>query len=253
MCHIVTARLLGAELCSISILPVGVNAVINQTRLNRFQNALIYISGPLGNLLIGMALYLFEGKYTYAELAIKINISLAIFNMLPILPMDGGRCVFEVIGGRIGMFRASRYMVKISVIMSLLIIITGALAVINKIYNVSLVLIGIYILSGLRENKKEIASMNIRNFIYRRSRILRKGVYSARNIVVMKNSKLSDGIKSMDYADMFHIVYILDDEMKIIHIMTEQEVIDALIDNNYDVTFEQLLNGAGEKETTIKN
>ena len=167
--------------------------------------------------------------------------------------MEGGRCVFEVIGGRIGMFRASRYMVKISVIMSLLIIITGALAVINKIYNVSLVLIGIYILSGLRENKKEIASMNIRNFIYRRSRILRKGVYSARNIVVMKNSKLSDGIKSMDYADMFHIVYILDDEMKIIHIMTEQEVIDALIDNNYDVTFEQLLNGAGEKETTIKN
>ena len=83
--------------------------------------------------------------------------------------------------------------------------------------------------------------MNLKNFIFRRSRIIRKGIYPVREIVVMKNVKLSEVIKAMDYANMFHLVNVLDDELRVVKVMTEQEILDALMLNNVDTTFDKLL------------
>ena len=83
--------------------------------------------------------------------------------------------------------------------------------------------------------------MNIKNIVYRRSRLVTKGIYPAREIVVMKNVKLSEVIKVMDYANIFHIVNVLDEQLRVIKIMTEQEILDALMINSVDTTFERLL------------
>ena len=56
--------------------------------------------------------------------------------------------------------------------------------------------------------------MNVKNVVYRHSRLMRKGIYAARDIVVLKSVHLSEVLKHMDF-DRFHIVYVLDDELKI--------------------------------------
>ena len=83
--------------------------------------------------------------------------------------------------------------------------------------------------------------MNIKNFVFRRSRVVKKGIYPAREIVAMKNVKLSEVIKAMDYANMFHLVNVLDDDLRVIKVMTEQEILDALMVNNMDTTLDKLV------------
>jgi stage IV sporulation protein FB len=88
--------------------------------------------------------------------------------------------------------------------------------------------------------RMESALMNIRQIVYRRSRLIKKGVYPARDLVVMKSVKLGDSLKSMDF-DRFHIVYVLDDDLHILGLLTESEIMDALAANCDDITFGQLL------------
>ena len=82
--------------------------------------------------------------------------------------------------------------------------------------------------------------MNMRQILYRRSRLLRKGIYPARDLVVMKTARLGDTLKNMDF-DRFHIIYVLDDSLRIAGVFTESEIIDALAGAPEDMTFEGLI------------
>ena len=82
--------------------------------------------------------------------------------------------------------------------------------------------------------------MNIKNLVYRRSRILRKGIYPGRELVAMRTMRLGDIIRNMDF-DRFHIIYVLDEEMKLVRIFTEQEIIENMIKYSSDISFENLM------------
>lgn len=79
--------------------PVPVNA--NALKNPRFDMALVAVAGPLANILMAV-LWGIAGKFAgdsdfgtwlglSSDIGIKLNIFLAVLNMLPILPLDGGR------------------------------------------------------------------------------------------------------------------------------------------------------------------
>ena len=82
--------------------------------------------------------------------------------------------------------------------------------------------------------------MNIKNLVYKRSRFLRKGVYPGRELVVIKSMCLGDIIKDMDF-DRFHIIYVLDEEMKLAKVFTEQEIVDNMARFDAKISFEELM------------
>ena len=242
--HIVTALISGARIYSLRILPIGVNVAIDDSGCSRNSKINIYLAGPFINIIFAIIIYILYACHIVSielTLGVYINIWLAFFNLLPILPLDGGKVAMEALADHSGLFRASKHMHVLSVLLSIIIICLGLLIFMRTLYNISLVLIGIYILLCVKQSKKETALMNIKNFVFRRSRIIRKGIYPAREIVVMMDVKLSEVIKAMDYTNMFHLVNVLDKDLRVIKVMTEQEILDALMLNNIDTTFEKLL------------
>ncbi|MHB8064741.1 MAG: site-2 protease family protein, partial [Ruminiclostridium sp.] len=242
--HIVAALISGAGIYCIRILPIGVNAVIDDSGCSKYRRIYIYLAGPGINIIFAAIIYiLYACHFVSIEftLGIYINIWLAFFNLLPILPLDGGKIVMEGLADYSGLYRTSKQIRILSVLISIILICLGLVILIRTLYNISLVLVGIYILLCSKENKKETALMNIKNFVFRRSRIIKKGIYPAREIVVMKNVKLSEVIKAIDYANMFHLVNVLDEDLRVIKVMTEQEILDALMTNNLDTTMDKLL------------
>lgn len=235
--HILVALLLGAKFNSLRILPIGLNAIIDNQRCDKNSRILIYLAGPFVNIIMAAVCFVLKGFH----LSTLINISLALFNLLPIQPMDGGKIALEILSVRLGLFKANKQLETVSIIVSIIIILFGLLVFIKNKYNISFVLIGIYIISCLKANKRETTFMNIKNLLFRRARIIKKGIYPVREIVVMKNMSIANVIKAMDYADMFHLVSILDDNLRVIRVMTEQEILDAGIENGADVTFDKLL------------
>lgn len=248
--HIVIAMLFGRQIYSLTLLPVGLNATIEEGATAGFQNIVIFAIGPIINIFLAIAGFLLSSFIINIDESIyffiRTNIYLSAFNMLPILPLDGAKILREAIIVKAGLFAAYRYIKAVTLVLFLAIIILGLIQFILSGNNLSLLIAGFYFYSSLKQDRSEAAMMNIKSFIFRRSRILKKGVYPARELVAIKSMRLGEIIKNMDF-DRFHIVYVLDNDMRIMGHFSEQEIIDSLLKYSSDMTFEMLIDMERDK------
>jgi Zn-dependent protease len=120
--------------------------------------------GPITNILIAILLALFGGMKMAVALnnnsnltasqifitdLIAANIVLAVFNLIPALPMDGGRIFRSILALKFGFLRATLWAVTIGKIIALLFIALGFF------YNPWLVLIGFFIFAGADSEKRQ--------------------------------------------------------------------------------------------------
>jgi stage IV sporulation protein FB len=241
--HIASAVACGKRVDAIKFLPVGLNASIEHPH-SRVESLIIFFCGPLINVLLAIVAW-FISRYSFlyidnVHFFMFVNIYMAIFNLIPMLPLDGGKLLREVMALQVGLLMANKYIIKASTVLALLLVSVGVVQLFDSYHNFSLFSIGLYIFFSLKSEKSEAALMNIKNIIYRRSRLMKKGVYGARDLVVIKSMHLGDILRNMDF-DKFHFIHILDDDMKLLRSITEQELVDAMLKYNSDITFREFI------------
>lgn len=244
ICHIATARIFMVLPSSVSISPAGFSADIPDFKCSRKALLLIYSAGPAANLLLfaaGLAAGLvFPGRGELTVLLSATNLLLALFNLLPVFPLDGGRLLLILLSGNIGLLAAGRTVRTTAWAISSAVVLYGIYQAYAGALNISLIIAGAYMMLLLGNGRMESAFMNIKQILQRRSRFLKKGVYPVRDLVVVKGTLLADTIKNMDY-DRFHIIYVLDDNMRLLKAFTENEIMDALVGSSENITFGQLI------------
>ncbi|MDV3258130.1 MAG: site-2 protease family protein [Sphingomonas sp.] len=119
--HIFVARRFGVRTPSVVLLPIGGVAQMERIPEEPRQELAIALAGPAVNLVIGGALVLALGglpphpamdlgnlgQAFWTHLAFA-NLALALFNLLPAFPMDGGRALRAVLSARLGYARGTR-------------------------------------------------------------------------------------------------------------------------------------------------
>lgn len=242
--HLAAASICGAKAGIINISVLGFSAVIRDGNCSRKEQILIYSSGPVFNLLVfaaaALADHLIRGDQKVLRLLSASNLFLALFNLLPVLPLDGGRLILGLLAEDMGIMAAGRLLRKLAWFISVPAGLLGIYQFCISSFNISLMVTALYIMIISMTGRLESALMNIRQLVYRKSRLMKKGMYPARDIVVLKRAKLSESLKSMDF-DRFHIIYVLDDNLRIIGLFTENEIIDVLTGSSDDLTFGQLV------------
>jgi Zn-dependent protease len=117
--HALTARRFGIATEDITLYPIG--GVARLRRMPRAPGAelLIALAGPAVNVLIVMALWAVQALGLtgspwspnllglFVDDLILINLGLALFNLIPAFPMDGGRVLRALLSGWIGRERAT--------------------------------------------------------------------------------------------------------------------------------------------------
>jgi stage IV sporulation protein FB len=242
--HIMAAACLGCKISNLRILPVGMNAIIDNNMCTIREKLIINFSGPLVNILLvflsfSINLFVIPNDQHVIFFA-SVNAYLFIFNLFPVLPLDGGMIVRDILIEKYGIFLANKFVRFFTLFLSVFILMVGVFQLLGNKHNFSLLIIGFYVISSTNFKKMEAAIMNIKSVIYRRSRLLKKGIYAARDLVVVKNIPMSELLKSMDF-DRFHIIHVLDEELRLIKIFTEQEIIDGMLKYDSDMTFEEFI------------
>lgn len=139
--HSLVAKRFGIGVRDITLLPIGGVASMTKMPDSPKQEFLISVAGPMFNVALALVLFfilyhspwmprriLFPWYYPYPgntwahtiALIPKINIYLAVFNLLPAFPMDGGRLLRSVLATRINYRKATKIAVNIGHIFAIL-------------------------------------------------------------------------------------------------------------------------------------
>lgn len=107
LAHLLAARQLNVMISSIDILPFGGAAHMqNPYSLSRLRLIGVALAGPLGNLAFATicAACAWSGlmDLQWASLLVQSNLILMLFNLLPSLPLDGGRIFFALLSPVLG-------------------------------------------------------------------------------------------------------------------------------------------------------
>ncbi|GJM75651.1 hypothetical protein HMSSN036_78670 [Paenibacillus macerans] len=94
--HVTAARMYGIRVLSVQMLPFGGVAVMEDAGdLTAGREIAIALAGPLQNALLILASLLLHAAGLwdgpFLDYFIQSNILIALFNLLPILPLDGGK------------------------------------------------------------------------------------------------------------------------------------------------------------------
>lgn len=154
--HALMAARFGINAKEIVLLPIGGIASIEKFPDNPRQELAISIAGPLVNLAIAGIIWLFipdlslidnqqhmtimHGHDFLYNLRVA-NVALAVFNLIPAFPMDGGRILRALLGFKLNYIRATTIAAATGKIIAILLIITGIVLI-----NPLLPAIGIFII-----------------------------------------------------------------------------------------------------------
>jgi Zn-dependent protease/CBS domain-containing protein len=119
--HIFTARAFGIATPDVTLLPIGGVARLETIPEAPREEFLIAIAGPLVNVAIALLLVAIAGAdmsagrlaavestaIPFASRLASVNMFIAVFNLIPAFPMDGGRILRALLGIRLGHVRAT--------------------------------------------------------------------------------------------------------------------------------------------------
>lgn len=97
--HLIVGLLIGGKPQKMYINPLGISLEIYSYGKNKALNRILfYLSGPIMNLLLSTIFYYFNLDINLKEKIIYTNLAICFFNLLPILPLDGGKVLKEIFG-----------------------------------------------------------------------------------------------------------------------------------------------------------
>ncbi len=151
--HIFTARAFGVSTPYVTLLPIGGVAQLERIPEEPGQEFLIAIAGPLVNVFITILLVFIGGatlqtnaaagldntQFSLIDRLAAVNLFLALFNMIPAFPMDGGRVLRALLASRMGYVRATEVAAAIGQFVAF------ALGFIGLMYNPVLIFIAIFV------------------------------------------------------------------------------------------------------------
>lgn len=154
--HALTARHYGLQTRHITLLPIGGVASMEGMPKDPRQEILVALAGPAVNLVIGIGLFLWlsitrsdalgEGlsfaSGSFTERLMIVNFILAIFNLLPAFPMDGGRVLRAALALRMNHNQATQIAARIGQALALW------LGFIGLLYNPFLMFIALFVWIG---------------------------------------------------------------------------------------------------------
>ncbi|MCI6693624.1 MULTISPECIES: site-2 protease family protein [unclassified Clostridium] len=242
--HILVAFKYGCKFYNIGFHIFGLNVELAEiSTLKDKDKIAVYIAGALFNIISAITFYFISFKYKniFVETSINLNIGLAFFNLLPAYPLDGSRVLEILLSKKILFKRAQRIISIISYIIAGLFIISGiCIYIFLHSLNFSMLLGAIIIVYITRMEEQTSMYITMGNVIKKRKKLLKDNFIENKSISVYYKQGLVNVLALVD-RNKFNTFYILNDDMKLIYILHEDELIEAL--KSYgNMTVEEYIN-----------
>lgn len=246
LAHILFARRLGIKVREIELLPFGgVSRMSSELELDPRKELYVSMAGPASNLaLVFLSLILKNYGFwsgAWSPYFLQCNLIMAGFNLLPALPLDGGRVYRACLAQRFGLKTATYQASKSGQIWAVVIIFLGSLGLALGYTGFDISLIGLFVFYTATREKNIAPYLFIRHLTQKKNELSRDGILAVEPLVTYEDVSLGE-ITRPFVPQKFHLVLVLDRQWQYKGMITETKIIDGLLTHGVDLPVSKLMN-----------
>ena len=235
--HVFAARGFGWKVREVKLLPFGgVAEVEDAGGVSAKEEALVAIAGPLQNGWMALAAWgcgmLGFWDASWADYVIQANLMLALFNLLPIYPLDGGKLLQALLSLLFNYYRTLVWTARLSLISSGVMLVLSLLPMLQREQGLqlNLFIVASFLFMTNWTYRRHIPYLFFR-FLTHRERsvelVLSRGKPVTPLIVSGKQSILS--VARMFKREKVYLVYMLEHAHKGLQMLPEQRIVEGCL------------------------
>ena len=231
-CHALAARNLGVRVQEIELMPIGGAARMEDIwSLRMRQVILIALAGPMANLLLillasSLAWAQILGPYT-AMLWIHANLVMMLFNLLPVLPLDGGRIACALLRHLLGVTRTLRALCALGIFAgATLIAVVLVMFAQHGLFNITLLFTGAFLIASARRELHLAQGASLIGLLARQEALADEGTLPVHHIGAFATQSPAKVLSRLRPRTL-HRIAVYSDQLELLGILEERDLLDA--------------------------
>lgn len=241
--HILCCELLGFPVRELRWTLLGGSLKVDPAfTINPTAESLIAASGPCANLLMAagvLYLELLGIKNGYLSYWLQINLFIGFLNLIPAVPLDGGRILHAWLNKNLGLKNSYSIQKKITAVIGLLFLTLGSVRLYQHQAGTIHLSIAIFIIYHWFSFKNPDISLILKTLQQKRKNLIRDGFLNIKPVLVEPNTPLRLPLEYYGSAD--YLLFFYQDKTKKMRIISEETAWDSLINQGFDASFEKII------------
>lgn len=242
--HIFLAKVMGIKIEELEFLPFGGRMKLLFDEETIEAEMITVLAGPMANFAVAGLLLIFIGENVIsrqiAEKLIKYQLTLGFFNILPALPLDGGRIFVLWLSQHVNYIEAVRIASTMGKVLALVLLSVAIGGLFFGKSFINFLLIGVFLFIQGTKESKDAPLIFMRQLTKKKENLFKRGYMQTETLVVMEWMKLKS-ILYLFIPQKYFLVYILDKDMHIKKYFTETEIFDIIVEKGLDIRIRELL------------
>ncbi|KUO96751.1 M50 family metallopeptidase [Ferroacidibacillus organovorans] len=233
--HIFAAHRFGIKTESIELLPFGGVAVMRgRLGFDVREETLIAAAGPFVNLLFVIATLPLRASGVLSEAwtnsFVSINLSIALFNLLPALPLDGGRIARAGLALTRGYHSATKVVTRVSFLVAVVLMGIGGISLVLGYADLGIFALGLFLLYSAFSLHRQSRYETLRFLDALRHQQMATP-RPIRSMLAQEDMKLGD-VASQFSPGAYHVIYVQSTYPKEPRPVTQDEILDAIFESS---------------------
>ena len=231
--HAVVANAYGFRAREIELLPFGGVARIDGLYdANPDAELAIAAAGPACNLVLAMTALSLDRFLPLpperVRLFVDVNLGMAALNLLPVLPLDGGRMVRGLLARRFDVIRVTRLAAAFGMAAAGVLALLFLWMALHGTLNLSVLLMAIFLLLAAWREYRMAPTLLYRGLAGQRGRLSDRSALPVRQLVVRQDMTLA-ALAHRLTPGFYHIVTVVDDDCRPLGILHEEMLVDGIL------------------------
>jgi stage IV sporulation protein FB len=238
--HTIIAKGLAIQVEEIELFPFGGVAKMEDiTKYGGFMEAFIALAGPVVSGTIGLICALFAKNNAFFAMTAQFNFILFIFNMLPALPMDGGRILRNILLHHMSYKQATKAMVVSGRLIAIALVLYNVIIIYRGSTSFAYVITAIFIYLGCYKEMKFCSYYYLLNKNNYKKNHGGKRRLKTRVINVYEDTLVRFAANQFSPGTVC-IVHVLNTSGSVIRVLSEADIMDAFLKYGYDSRMGQI-------------